>query len=46
MADQISENTVLYAENSFFVVPDVALIAGIQYNSADRALEDRFLSNG
>ena len=45
-ADQISDNTVLYAENSFFVVPDVALIAGIQYNSADRALEDRFLSNG
>lgn len=45
-ADQISDNTVVYAENSFFVVPDVALIAGIQYNFADRRLEDRFLSNG
>lgn len=44
--NQRSRNTVLYAENSFFVRPDVALVTGGQYVYASRKVEDRFLSNG
>lgn len=44
--DQISRNTVLYAENSLFIRPDVALVTGAQYVYASRKVEDRFLSNG
>lgn len=45
-SDQISKNTVVYAENSFFIRPDVALVTGGQYVYASREVEDRFLSNG
>lgn len=39
--DQISKNTVVYAENSFFALPSLALVAGIQYVDASRESEDR-----
>lgn len=45
-ADQTSNNTVVYAENSFFVLPTVALVAGLQYVEAVREQDDYFLSNG
>lgn len=41
-----SENISLYAENSLFVRPNLALIAGVQYLHASRDRRDRFLSNG
>jgi iron complex outermembrane receptor protein len=41
-----SENISAYLENSFFVRPDVALIAGGQFQHATRERQDRFLSNG
>ena len=45
-AMQSSENTVVYAENSFFVLPDVALVTGAQYVRVAREVQDDFLSNG
>lgn len=45
-AMQKSQNHSVYAENSFFIVPSVALIAGGQFLHATRDQEDRFLSNG
>lgn len=39
--DQTSRNTVVYAENSFFVLPDVALVGGLQYVDASRQQDDR-----
>ncbi|MCU0954061.1 MAG: TonB-dependent receptor [Hyphomicrobium sp.] len=36
-ADQKADNTTLYAENSLFVLPDFALVGGVQYNYARRA---------
>ncbi|RYG35634.1 MAG: TonB-dependent receptor, partial [Burkholderiales bacterium] len=41
-----SENVSLYAENSLYIQPNVALIAGVQYLYATRERQDRFLSNG
>jgi iron complex outermembrane receptor protein len=41
-----SENVAAYAENSFFVLPNVALVAGAQFLHATRDRQDRFLSNG
>ncbi len=41
-----SQNYSAYAENSFYVVPTVALIAGGQFLHAVRNREDRFLSDG
>jgi iron complex outermembrane recepter protein len=35
-AEQTSDNTTAYAENSFFVVPSFAVVAGIQYNDVER----------
>jgi iron complex outermembrane receptor protein len=43
---QSSENTVIYGENSFFVVPDVALVAGAQWVRVARSVDDDFLANG
>lgn len=43
---QKAQNYSAYAENSFFVVPNVALVAGGQFLYAVRDQEDRFLSNG
>ena len=45
-AMQTSENTVVYAENSLFVLPDVALVTGAQYVRVSREVQDDFLSNG
>ncbi len=41
-----SRNLSLYAENSLYVRPDVALIAGMQFQHSVRDREDRFLSDG
>ncbi len=38
-ADQIADNTAVYAENSFFVVPSLAFVGGVQYNYARREQE-------
>lgn len=45
-ADQVSDNTVVYAENSFFVTPAVALVGGLQYVDASRNVADRYLIDG
>ncbi len=41
-----SRNLSFYAENSLFVLPQLSLIAGVQYLDAGRERRDRFLSNG
>ncbi|MGE0766646.1 MAG: TonB-dependent receptor family protein [Hyphomicrobiaceae bacterium] len=41
-----SQNQSAYAENNFYVLPNVALIAGGQFLHAVRDQEDRFPSNG
>ncbi|KAA0072696.1 TonB-dependent receptor [Tardiphaga sp. P9-11] len=41
-----SKNTSVYAENSFYVLPSVALIGGTQFLYATRNRQDRFLSDG
>lgn len=41
-----SRNLSVYAENSFFVRPTVAIVAGIQFQHAVRDRRDRFLSDG
>ena len=41
-----SENLSAYIENSFFFLPDVALVTGTQFLHATRERTDRFLSNG
>jgi iron complex outermembrane receptor protein len=45
-ADQVSRNWELYGENAFYIVPDVALIAGLQGTFAYREYHDEFLSDG
>lgn len=41
-----SENLSLYGENSFFFLPNVALVVGGQFMHAVRDQQDRFLSDG
>jgi iron complex outermembrane recepter protein len=41
-----SKNTVAYAEDSLFVLPNIALVGGMQFIHATRSRQDRFLSNG
>lgn len=41
-----SENASAYIENSFYLQPDLAFIAGTQFLHAERKRTDRFLSNG
>lgn len=41
-----SENRSLYAENSFYFLPDVAFVAGGQFLHAKRERTDRLLSDG
>jgi len=41
-----SKNLSAYVEDSFFIRPDVALVAGTQFQHAVREREDRFLSDG
>ncbi len=43
---QESRNMTLYVENAFYVLPQVALVAGGQFLHAERKLDDHFLSNG
>lgn len=39
-----AQNTTLYAENSFYILPNVALVAGTQFVRATRSRENRFAS--
>ncbi|KRB85587.1 ligand-gated channel protein [Sphingomonas sp. Root710] len=41
-----SKNVSAYAEDSLFLLPNVAVIAGVQYLHATRDRRDRFLANG
>lgn len=41
-----AENYSLYAENSLYFIPDVALVTGMQFLHAVRDRKDRFLSDG
>lgn len=41
-----SNNVAVYAENSFYVLPTLALVAGTQFLYAARERDDRFLING
>ncbi len=41
-----SQNVSAYADNSFYVLPNVALVAGAQFLHAVRDQQDRFLTNG
>jgi iron complex outermembrane receptor protein len=45
-SDQTSSTAELFGETAFYVVPTVALIAGLQGTLAKREYEDKFLSNG
>lgn len=45
-SDQISRTWEVYGENAFYIVPTVALIAGLQGSFAYREYHDEFLSNG
>lgn len=41
-----SENTSAYVEDSFYVIPNLAVIGGTQFLYATRNRQDRFLSDG
>ena len=41
-----SKNTSVYAENSFYFLPKVAAVAGMQFLYATRDRQDRFLTDG
>ncbi|MET0970577.1 MAG: TonB-dependent receptor [Tardiphaga sp.] len=41
-----SKNTSVYVENSFYVLPTVALVGGTQFLYATRARQDRLLTDG
>jgi len=45
-SDDTSRNVSAYAENHFYVVPDVALIGGVQFLHATRDRVDHFLTDG
>jgi len=45
-SDQISRTLELYGENAFYVLPDVALIAGLQGTFAHREYRDEFRGDG
>ena len=42
----VAGNLVLDAEHAFYVLPDLALVAGAQYMHVSRDLEDRFRDDG
>jgi iron complex outermembrane receptor protein len=44
-ADQRSTNVSAYAENTFYVVPDVGLVTGLQFLHATRKQSDRFFDD-
>ncbi|MCO5131119.1 MAG: TonB-dependent receptor [Xanthobacteraceae bacterium] len=41
-----STNTSLYVQDSFYFLPDVAVVAGTQFLHATRVRKDRFLADG
>ncbi len=41
-----SQNVSAYAEDSFYFLKNVALVAGVQFQHTVREREDRFLSDG
>ncbi len=41
-----ARNVTVHVEDAFYVLPQVALVAGSQFLSARRKLDDRFLSDG
>jgi iron complex outermembrane receptor protein len=41
-----ARNLTTYAENAFYFLPSVAVVAGVQYLNAERELTDKFLSDG
>lgn len=43
-AEQTSDNTTFYAENSFFITPSFAVVGGVQYNDVER--EQQRISGG
>lgn len=45
-AKEEAKNATFYAENRFYPVRELALIAGTQFLYADREYTDRFLANG
>ena len=45
-AELTATNIELYAEDQFHVVPDVALIVGVQATWSTREYDDEFLGNG
>jgi iron complex outermembrane receptor protein len=45
-SDQISRSWEIYGENAFYILPEVAVIAGLQGSLAYREYEDHFLGNG
>lgn len=42
--EQVAENIEAYAENRWYIVPEIALITGLQYTHARRKLIDRFFT--
>ncbi len=45
-AIQTSNNRIFYAEDSFFALPTLAIVAGMEAVHAERRQTDRFLSDG
>lgn len=41
-----ADNLTMYAENALYLLPKVALVAGVQYLNATRELTDKFLFDG
>ncbi|WP_020167799.1 MULTISPECIES: TonB-dependent receptor family protein [Methylotenera] len=40
-----SKNLEAYAENRFYILPDVSLVTGLQYTHSQRQLKDKFFSS-
>lgn len=40
-----SNNIEAYAENRFYIVPDISLITGLQYTHSQRKLKDKFFAS-
>ncbi|MES2547006.1 MAG: TonB-dependent receptor [Pseudomonadota bacterium] len=40
-----SKNIEAYAENRFYVMPDVSLVTGLQYTHSERKLKDKFFAS-
>ena len=40
-----SKNLEAYAENRFYMLPDISLVTGLQYTHSQRLLKDKFFTN-